>query len=345
MKTSSTIATVPLWNSRLKTEEEIFFIRQTFEKQLADSLKLIKVSSPIAIADGTGINDDLNGVEKPVRFTLKSMPGKKAVVVQSLAKWKRLRLMEYQIEPGSGILTDMKALRPDEDITPIHSVYVDQWDWEKHILPEQRTLKFLKQTVEIIYEAIKKSEKEIFRRYGDYLPVLPEKIFFIHAEELLRLYPNLAVKQRETEIARKHRAVFIIGIGADLSNGEPHDGRAPDYDDWTTINEEGFEGLNGDIIFWNPVLETAFEVSSMGIRVDPVSMEKQLGIRGCPERTKLSYHSLLLSGRLPLSIGGGIGQSRICMFLLRKKHIGEVQSGIWPDEVLNESDKAGIRLL
>ena len=345
MKSSTSPSSLPLYSSMLKTEEEIFFIKETFEKKLSSHLSLSKVSSPIAIADGTGINDDLNGVEKPVSFTMKSITGQRAVVVQSLAKWKRIRLMEYQIEPGSGIITDMRALRPDEDLSPIHSVYVDQWDWEKHILPEQRTLKFLKQTVGAIYEVIKSTEKELFKRYGDYMPILPEKIFFIHSEELLNLYPDLTVKERETEIARKHRAVFIIGIGADLSNGQPHDGRAPDYDDWTTVNEDGFAGLNGDIIFWNPVLGSAFEITSMGIRVDPASMERQLKIRGCPERKKLHYHSLLLSDRLPLSIGGGIGQSRLCMFFLRKKHIGEVQAGIWPFETLKESDKDDLKLI
>jgi aspartate--ammonia ligase len=239
----------------------------------------------------------------------------------------------------------MRALRPDEDLSPIHSIYVDQWDWEKHILPEQRSLNYLKTTVESIYESIKATEKEICAIYPELSPELPDKIYFIHSEELLKQLPGLTVKQRETEIARNYGAVFIIGIGANLSNGRPHDGRAPDYDDWSSLNDEGFNGLNGDIILWNPALNSAFEISSMGIRVNREALLRQLEIKGCQERSSLLFHSLLLNNQLPLSIGGGIGQSRLCMFLLKKMHIGEVQSSIWPDDILFRHSQNEIKLL
>jgi aspartate--ammonia ligase len=331
MLSEITSKTLSVTSDILKTEEAIFFIKETFRKRLAHNLDLVNVSAPIAVLDGTGINDDLNGIERPVSFPVKGLTDQKAVIVQSLAKWKRVRLKEFNFEAGKGLLTDMRALRPDEDMGPIHSIYVDQWDWEKHILRGQRNLGYLKHTVELIYEALKATGKEISEKYPDYESILPDKIYFIHAEELLRKYPGLSPKQRENEIAKIFGAVFIIGIGNNLSDGQPHDGRAPDYDDWSTINEDGYKGLNGDIILWNPVLERAFEVSSMGIRVDVESMKKQLEIRGCTERKKLMFHNMLLSNELPLSIGGGIGQSRVCMFFLKKKHIGEVQSSIWPD--------------
>lgn len=332
-------------SEKLKTEEAIFSIKENFSKRLAKNLNLIRVSAPIAVLDGTGINDDLNGIERPVSFPVKGMNGKRASVVQSLAKWKRLRLKEFNIEPGKGILTDMRALRPDEDLSPIHSIYVDQWDWEKHILPEQRTITYLKTTVESIYEAIKATEREICEILPELSPELPDKIYFIHSEELLEQFPDLSVKQRETEVARIYGAVFIIGIGNKLSNGLPHDGRAPDYDDWSSLNDDGFYGLNGDIILWNPVLNSAFEISSMGIRVNRDSMLKQLEIKSCQERSKLLFHSLLLNNLLPLSIGGGIGQSRLCMFFLKKMHIGEVQSSIWPEEILFRHSQNEIKLL
>jgi aspartate--ammonia ligase len=315
-------------SDKLKTEEAICFIKEKFSRRLAHDLNLINISAPIAVLDGTGINDDLNGIEKPISFSIKGIDGQKALIVQSLAKWKRLRLKEFNIEAGKGLLTDMRAVRPDENLSPIHSIYVDQWDWEKHILPEQRVLEYLKTTVECIYESLKATEKDVCKMYPEIKPELPDKIHFVHSEELLKQFPNLTVKQRETEIARSFGAVFIIGIGANLSNGEPHDGRAPDYDDWSTINEEGYYGLNGDIILWNPALHTAFEISSMGIRVDKEALEKQLEIRGCSDRKKLLFHRMLLNKQLPLSIGGGIGQSRVCMFFLKKIHIGQVQSSI-----------------
>ena len=332
-------------SGKLKTEEAICLIKEKFSKKLERTLNLVKVSAPIAVLEGTGINDDLNGIEKPVSFPVKGLNGKRASVVQSLAKWKRLRLKEFNIETGKGILTDMRALRPDEDLSPIHSIYVDQWDWEKHILPEQRSLNYLRTTVESIYEAIKDTERELCEIFPELSPELPDKIYFIHSEELLKQFPGLTVKQRETEIARIFGAVFIIGIGANLSNGFPHDGRAPDYDDWSSLNDDGFNGLNGDIILWNPALNSAFEISSMGIRVNREAMLRQLEIKGCQERSSLLFHSLLLNNQLPLSIGGGIGQSRLCMFLLKKLHIGEVQSSIWPDEILFRHSMNEIKLL
>lgn len=329
----------------LKTEEAILFIKERFRKRLANALNLVNVSAPIAVPDGTGINDDLNGVEKPVSFEAKGINNKRLSIVQSLAKWKRIRLKDFGLEPGRGILTDMRAIRPDEELSPIHSIYVDQWDWERCILKKQRTLSYLKSTVESIYDAIKATEADLYSAYPDYIPVLPKTIHFIHAEELLMMYPELTPKQRETQIAQKYGAVFVIGIGASLSNGEPHDGRAPDYDDWSSLNEEGYVGLNGDIILWYPVLKTALEISSMGIRVDSQALERQLRIKGCLERKSLLFHRMLLSDMLPLSIGGGIGQSRLCMFLLKKRHIGEVQSSIWSDSTHKQSTESGIRLL
>ncbi len=329
----------------LKTEQAICFIKDRFKQRLALSLNLVNVSAPIAVPDGTGINDDLNGIEKPVSFELKSIKGRRVSIVQSLAKWKRVRLKEFNIEPGKGILTDMRAIRPDEDLSPIHSFYVDQWDWEKRIIPEQRSLFYLKATVESIYEALKSTEKDLHNLYPDLTPVLPERIHFVHAEELLREFPTLNPKQRETKIAQKYGAVFIIGIGGRLTNGVPHDGRAPDYDDWSTLNEDGYFGLNGDIILWYPVLQSGLEISSMGIRVNRESLTRQLEIKGCTDRKNLLFHKLLLSNELPACIGGGIGQSRLCMFLLKKSHIGEVQSGIWSDEVVEQSELRGVRLL
>lgn len=329
----------------LQTEEMIDFIKTDFEKDLARKLNIVKVSAPVLVPEGTGINDDLNGIEKPVSFPVKALDDQRVSVVQSLAKWKRLRLRYYMIEPGKGILTDMRALRPSETVSHIHSIYVDQWDWEKHILPEQRTLAYLKSTVGSIYAAIKEIEEALYERYQWLKPQLPEKITFIHAEELFLKYPELTPKQRENEIAREFGAVFIIGIGHKLSNGLPHDGRAPDYDDWSTLNEDGYNGLNGDIIFWNPAINSGLEISSMGIRVNRESMERQLAICNCQERKKLFFHKMLLEDQLPLSMGGGIGQSRLCMFLLRKSHLGEVQSSIWPADVVDHFEEKGIRLL
>ncbi len=316
----------------LKTEQAITFVKETFSHKLKEILNLIPVSSPLVVLDGTGINDDLNGIERPVAFPIKSLNEQRAVVVHSLAKWKRLRLQQLEIEKGEGILTDMRALRPDEDYTPIHSIYVDQWDWEKHIAAADRSFSYLKQTVLQIYQALYATEQAVAQRYPEIPAVLPEEIHFISAEELLLTYPDLTPKEREHAIAKAHGAVFIYGIGGALSNGFPHDGRAADYDDWSTDNENGYKGLNGDILVWNPILHAAFELSSMGIRVNKSALLHQLEVRDSRDRAALSFHSMLLEDKLPESIGGGIGQSRVCMFMLKKSHIGEVQVSIWNEE-------------
>ncbi len=329
----------------LKTERAIALVKEKFEKELSGRLGLLKVSSPIAVMEKTGLNDELNGIEKPVNFRVRHTNGSPAVIVHSLAKWKRLRLKELEIPEGEGIVTDMRALRPEEDYTPLHSIYVDQWDWEQHISSSDRTLSCLRETVKRIYSALRETEEAVGRAIPGIEPILPKDIHFVHAEELLQRYPDLTPKQREAEIAREHGAVFITGIGGELSDGKPHDGRAPDYDDWSSFNEEGTLGLNGDIIVWNPVLEDAFEISSMGIRVSPESLKKQLEIRACPQKAAYPFHKLLIEGGLPQSIGGGIGQSRVCMFMLRKRHIGEVQVGIWPDGEKERLVSEGINLL
>lgn len=332
-------------NEILQREVAITLVKDTFTRFLCDYLHLTKVSSPLIVLDGTGLNDDLNGVERPVSFPIKSLNEQRAVVVHSLAKWKRLRLRELNVDTGRGILTDMRALRPDEDYSPIHSIYVDQWDWEKHIEPSDRTLSCLKKAVTCIFNALKETEQVVYQYYPDIEPQLPEKICFIHSEELLQRYPTLSSKERESAIAKEYGAVFIIGIGNTLSNGQHHDSRAPDYDDWSTENEEGYNGLNGDIILWHPVLQSAFEISSMGIRVDKIAMFKQLKEKKCEEKSSLSFHSMLLAGKLPDSIGGGIGQSRLCMYLLKKTHIGEVQVSIWPAEEREKMFEQGVILL
>ncbi len=329
----------------LKREQAITLVKDTFSNELIRQLNLVKVSSPLIVLDGTGLNDDLNGIERPVKFPVKSLNEHKAVVVHSLAKWKRLRLKELDVEPGRGILTDMRALRPDEDYSPLHSIYVDQWDWEKHITADQRNLELLKKTVNKIYAALKHTEQVVHDHYKKILTSLPEKITFVHTEELLRQYPNLSPKERENRAAREFGAIFLIGIGGKLSDGDAHDGRAADYDDWSTPNEEGYKGLNGDIILWNSVLECAFEVSSMGIRVDKKALRLQMKEKNCEERASLLFHKLLLEDQLPESIGGGIGQSRLTMFMLRGRHIGEVQVSVWSHNEKEKAASAGIHLL
>ncbi len=316
----------------LKTEQAITFVKETFSRKLIGALNLIPVSSPLVVLDGTGINDDLNGIERPVSFPIKSLNEQRAVVVHSLAKWKRVRLKELEIEEGEGIITDMRALRPDEDYSPIHSIYVDQWDWEKRINNDQRSFTYLQNAVLEIYKALYETEREVEKQYPENIAVLPENIHFISSEELLKAYPSATPKERENLIAKEYGAVFIYGIGGELSNGFSHDGRAADYDDWSSANEKGYKGLNGDILVWNPQLHTAFELSSMGIRVNKSSLMHQLEIRNSLDRAQLPFHSLLLSDQLPQSIGGGIGQSRVCMFMLKKSHIGEVQVSIWDNQ-------------
>ncbi|MFA9371817.1 MAG: aspartate--ammonia ligase [Labilibaculum antarcticum] len=327
------------------TEKAIKFIKDQFQLHLAAELKLRRVTAPMIVMKGTGLNDDLNGIERPVSFPIKGLADQTAEVVHSLAKWKRFMLGELDIPTGKGIYTDMNALRPDEEFTNIHSIYVDQWDWEKSITKADRKLDFLKQTVKKIYASLKRTEYVLSEYYAPLQPILPEEITFIHSEELLEQYPDLTPKEREEKVTKEFGAVFIIGIGGELANGEPHDGRAPDYDDWTTPSINGYHGLNGDILLWNPVLEQSFEISSMGIRVDEEALKLQLKISGEEKRKDLMFHKKLLAGKLPYSIGGGIGQSRLCMFLLRKAHIGEVQSSIWPDELRDATKKAGIIFL
>lgn len=326
------------------TEKAIKSVKDMFQDNLSAQLTLLRVTAPMTVPSGSGLNDDLNGTERPVSFPVKDMGDARAEVVHSLAKWKRLKLAQMGVCPGRGIYTDMNALRPDEQLDNIHSIYVDQWDWEKAIRPEERSLEFLKKTVRRIYEAIKVTENKLFVEFPRLMPALPEEIHFIHSEQLLQAYPGLGPKQREAEIVRKYGAVFIIGIGGDLSDGAPHDGRAADYDDWSSPNSDGYSGLNGDILVWNPVLQAPFELSSMGIRVDRDALLRQLSLRGEQHKASLPFHSMLLEGKLPLTIGGGIGQSRLCMFLLRKAHIGEIQSSLWPEEMRSACAAAGIEL-
>jgi aspartate--ammonia ligase len=326
------------------TEKAIKAVKDMFQDNLSAQLALLRVTAPMVVMSGLGMNDDLNGVESPVNFEVKDMGGCKAEIVHSLAKWKRVKLAAMGVKPGRGIYTDMNALRPEEELDNIHSIYVDQWDWEKVITPQERNLDFLKKTVRRIYEAIKVTENKLYVEFPQIEPMLPEEIHFIHSEELLRMYPGMSAKDRENAIVKKYKAVFIIGIGGRLSDGNPHDGRSADYDDWSTLNEDGYEGLNGDLLLWNPVLQSAFEISSMGIRVDREALRRQLAIRGEEGKSGLDYHKRLLEGSLPETIGGGIGQSRLCMFLLRKAHIGEIQSSLWPEDMRCRCREAGIDL-
>ncbi len=327
------------------TEKAIKAVKDMFQDNLSAQLALLRVTAPMVVMSGTGLNDDLNGVERPVSFPVKDMDSRQAEVVHSLAKWKRMKLAQMSVLPGRGIYTDMNALRPDEELDNIHSIYVDQWDWEKVITPEQVNLQYLKSTVRRIYEAIKVTENKLYVEFPQIEPMLPEEIFFIHSEQLLQMYPEMSPKERENAVVKEYKAVFIIGIGHELSDGKPHDGRSSDYDDWSSVNEDGYHGLNGDLLLWNPVLESAFEVSSMGIRVSPEALSRQLKIRGEECKSGLLYHRMLLEGQLPYTIGGGIGQSRLCMYLLRKAHIGEIQSSVWPEDMMGICHEAGIDLV
>ena len=328
-----------------QTEQGIKKIKDFFQMNLSTELRLRRVTAPLFVLKGLGINDDLNGVERAVTFPIKALGDAKAEVVHSLAKWKRLTLAEYGIENGYGLYTDMNAIRADEDLDNLHSLYDDQWDGERVISKEDRNIDFLKKIVRRIYSAIVRTEYMTCEMYPQIKPFLPEDIHFIHAEELLQMYPNLSPREREDEICKKYGAVFIIGIGEKLSDGEPHDGRAPDYDDYSTPNSEGYKGLNGDILIWYPVLGRALELSSMGIRVDKEALLRQLKESGKEERKELYFHKMLLDDKLPLSIGGGIGQSRLCMVMLHKAHIGETQASIWPDEQREECAKYGMHLI
>ena len=317
-----------------QTELAIKKVKDFFERDLAIGLNLTRVSAPLFVSPKSGLNDNLNGVERPVSFD--TYQGNDLEIVHSLAKWKRVALKDYGFKVGEGLYTDMIAIRRDEDTDNIHSMYVDQWDWEKIITKEQRTEEILKKTVKIIYDTLKHTENFIIYEYDFIEKQLPEEIVFVTTQELEDMYPTLSPKEREKEIAKKHGAVFIMKIGGKLKSGEIHDGRAPDYDDWE---------LNGDIVVYYPVLDIAFELSSMGIRVDEKSLAKQLEERGCQDRSELSYHKALLNGELPYTIGGGIGQSRMCMYFLRKAHIGEVQSSYWGEKVAEECKQKGVHLL
>ena len=318
-----------------ETQQAIKVVKDNFQQFLAVALNLERVSAPLAVTKDSGINDDLNGVERPVSFDVPDA-GKEMQIVHSLAKWKRYALKQYGFEVGTGIYTDMNAIRRDEELDNLHSIYVDQWDWEKVITLEDRNVEFLKATVRDIYTAIRQAAKMVCWRFPALKVELPPDIFFISSQELLDMYPSLDPKQRENEICRKHRAVFITQIGKALSDGKKHDGRAPDYDDWE---------LNGDILVWNDILGEAFELSSMGIRVSPESLRTQLKAAGCEERASLPFHASLLRGELPYTIGGGIGQSRLCMLLLNKAHIGEVQSAAWPEDMIKACRENNIFLL
>lgn len=329
----------------IKTEKAIKLTKDVFEHELAAELRLRRVTAPLFVLKGTGINDDLNGTERPVSFPIKFMNETQAEIVHSLAKWKRMMLAKLKIGKGYGLYTDMNAIRPDEDLDNIHSLYVDQWDWERVIGEEERNLAFLKQTVLNVFAAMKRTEHLLYEEYEELKPQLPNEITFIHSEELLSRYPDNTPKEREDLAAKEFGAVFLIGIGGKLQNGEKHDGRAADYDDWATATENGYKGLNGDILVWNSVLGKSFELSSMGIRVDKNALLKQLTLECCEYKVDLLWHKMLLNDELPLTIGGGIGQSRLCMLLLKKAHIGEIQSSIWPDEIINACEENNIHLL
>ena len=329
----------------MQTEQGIKLIKEFFQQNLSTELRLRRVTAPLFVLKGLGINDGLNGVERPVTFPIKDLGEAEAEVVHSLAKWKRLTLADYKIEPGYGVYTDMNAIRADEELDNLHSLYVDQWDWEASITNEQRTPDFLKNIVSRIYSAILRTEYLVCERYSCLKPFLPDTIHFIHSEDLLAMYPDKTAKERENLIAKKYGAVFIIGIGSELADGKPHDGRAPDYDDWTTETGDGHKGLNGDILIWYPTLDRAVELSSMGIRVNREAMLRQLAICGKEDNAKLYFHKKLLNGELPQSIGGGIGQSRLCMVLLHKAHLGEIQASIWPDEMYKQCAELGMNLI
>lgn len=319
-----------------ETEIAIKKLKDHFEKRLAEVLNLTRVSAPLFVGADTGINDNLNGVERPVSFDIKAIKNMNVEIVQSLAKWKRLALHKYGFEKGEGLYTDMNAIRRDEELDNLHSIYVDQWDWEKVIDKRERDISKLKDIVRSIYMVFLESEQYIANEYPEIKPIFPDDIYFITTQELEDRYPELTPEERENVITKEKKAVFIMKIGGILKSGKIHDGRAPDYDDWE---------LNGDIVFWYPLLNRAFEISSMGIRVDEKSLLNQLKITNNEERAELPFHKKLINNELPYTVGGGIGQSRICMFLLRKAHIGEVQSGIWPEEMHQVCNDSNIFLL
>lgn len=319
-----------------ETQEAIKYIRDTFQKEFGKEMNLERISAPLFVPKSSGLNDNLSGIERPVSFDMLSLPGEDIEVVQSLAKWKRLALREYGFQPGEGLYTNMNAIRRDEELDNLHSCYVDQWDWEKVITKEDRNEETLKDTVRTIFKIIKHMQHEVWYKYPEAVRHLPKEVTFITTQELEDRYPNLTPKERENAITKEYGCVFLMKIGEKLASGEPHDGRAPDYDDWQ---------LNGDILFWFDYLDCALEISSMGIRVDEKSLDKQLKKAGCDDRRTLPYHKMLLNGELPYTIGGGIGQSRLCMLLLNRAHVGEVQASIWPEEMREKCRKHKIFLL
>lgn len=328
-----------------ETEAAIKHIKDRYETLLSEALNLMRVSAPIAVLSRTGVNDHLDGIQKPVCLSVKAL-GEQAEIVQSLAKWKRAALADYGFKRHEGLYTDMNALRPDENLDRLHSIYVDQWDWERVLAKEDRTVAYLKMIVRKIYGTIRAMEREVCERWPQLPgPFLPESISFVHSQDLEDRYPALSPRLREEAMCREKGAIFVIGIGHELASGQPHDGRAADYDDWITPGSPGKPGLNGDILVWYPVLNCAFELSSMGIRVDARALRKQLALHGETRRLRQPFHRRVAAGRLPLTIGGGIGQSRLCMLLLRKAHVGEVQVGIWPDTMRTECERQGIKLL
>lgn len=328
-----------------QTEQAIKQIKDFFQQNLSSELRLRRVTAPLFVLKGMGINDDLSGIERPVSFPIKDFSEKEAEVVHSLAKWKRLTLANYNISEGYGIYTDMNAIRADEELGNLHSLYVDQWDWECVITEKDRTIEFLKDIVSRIYAAMCRTEYMVYEMYPHIEPKMPKNIHFIHSEELREKYPTLSPKNREHAICKEYGAVFIIGIGSVLGDGEKHDGRSPDYDDFTTIGSNGLAGLNGDLLLWNDTLGRSMELSSMGIRVDKKALLHQLKLAGEEHRLDFYFHKRLMDDTLPLSIGGGIGQSRLCMHYLRKAHIGEIQASIWPDDMRERCKELNIHLI
>ena len=329
-----------------QTEFGIKQLKDFFQLNLSAELRLRRVTAPLFVLKGTGLNDELSGIERAVTFPVKDLGDAEAEVVHSLAKWKRVMLAEYKIEEGYGLYTDMNAIRADEEnLGNLHSLYVDQWDWEQTINEKDRNIDYLKNIVKRIYAVMLRCEYMVYEMFPQIKPILPPEIHFIHAEELRQKYPQLSPKDREREITKEYGAVFIMGIGTTLADGTQHDLRAPDYDDWTSMGGDGLNGLNGDILIWNPLLDCAVEMSSMGIRVNKEALLRQLQLTNKEEKKELMFHKKLLNGELPQSIGGGIGQSRVCMFFLRKAHIGEIQASIWPESMRKEAADSGMFLI
>lgn len=328
-----------------QTEKAIKYIKDTFERELSGGLKLSRVTSPLFVPRGSGINDDLNGIERPVRFQIGNLENREMEIVQSLAKWKRMALADLGFKHGTGLYTDMNAIRPDDDLDAIHSIYVDQWDWELVMGKHDRNLEFLKQVVRKIFSAMKRTEFLVSEMFSSCPPTLPDQITFIHTEDAQKMLPQLTPQQREKELAQQYGAIFLIGIGLPLADGVSQGGRAPDYDDWSTKTDDQHTGLNGDIIVWDEIRQDSMELSSMGIRVDRETLLRQLEIRNAQQRVELYWHKRLLAGELPQTIGGGIGQSRLCMYLLKKAHIGEVQASVWPEDVIAEAKEMQVFLM